>query len=108
MTGWPPVSIYLWALLHSPHASLTCVSIMANKFQRSKGPSERVLSTLNVAIDDLGLAKEAASATPTKAAFGTAAITRLTSNKHCNRGDIIPVRVRRSGQTSGGVASVVP
>ena len=46
---------------------------MTDKLQRPKG-QDRALSTLNVAIDTLNLAKEVASITPAKAAFGSVAI----------------------------------
>ena len=46
---------------------------MTDKHQRPKG-QDGVLSTLNVAIDGLNLAKEVASITPAKAAFGSVAI----------------------------------
>ena len=46
---------------------------MADKSQQPKG-RDGVLSTLNLAIDGLNLAKEVSSVTPAKAAFGTVAI----------------------------------
>ena len=46
---------------------------MTDKSQQPKG-RDGVLSTLNSAIDGLNLAKEIASVTPAKAAFGTVAI----------------------------------
>jgi len=46
---------------------------MAAKSQRPKG-RDSALSSLNVAIDFLNLAKEASSITPAKAAFGTVSI----------------------------------
>ena len=53
---------------------LPCTSTMTDKSKRPKGPGDGVLSTLNLAIDGLNLAKEVASVTPAKAAFGTVAI----------------------------------
>ena len=47
---------------------------MTDRSERPKGPGDGVLSTLNLAIDGLNLAKEVASVTPAKAAFGTVAI----------------------------------
>ena len=47
---------------------------MTDKFQQPTGPGDGVLSTLNMAIDGLNLAKEVASVTPAKAVFGTVAI----------------------------------
>ena len=47
---------------------------MTDKSQRPKGRRDGVLSTLNLAIDGLNLAKEVASVAPAKAAFGTVAI----------------------------------
>jgi hypothetical protein len=46
---------------------------MADKSQRPKG-RDGVLSSLNVAIDGLNLAKELSSITPAKAVFGSVAI----------------------------------
>ena len=46
---------------------------MATKFQRPKG-QDGVLSTLNLTIDALSLAKEISSVTPAKAAFGSVSI----------------------------------
>ena len=46
---------------------------MTDKYQQPKG-QDGVLSTLNLAIDGLNLAKEVASVTPAKAAFGAVAI----------------------------------
>ena len=46
---------------------------MTDKSQQPKG-RDGVLSTLNLAIDGLNLAKEVSSVTPAKAAFGTVAI----------------------------------
>ena len=46
---------------------------MTDKSQQPEG-QDGVLSTLNVAIDTLNLAKEVASITPAKAAFGSVAI----------------------------------
>ena len=46
---------------------------MTDKSQRPKG-RDGVLSTLNVAIDGLNLAKEVARVTPAKAAFGVVVI----------------------------------
>ena len=46
---------------------------MTDKSQQSNG-RDGVLSTLNLAIDGLNLAKEVSSITPVKAAFGTVAI----------------------------------
>ena len=47
---------------------------MTDKSQPTKGPGDGVLSTLNIAIDGLNLAKEVASISPAKAVFGTVAI----------------------------------
>ena len=47
---------------------------MTDKSQRPKDPGDGVLSTLDLAIDGLNLAKEVASITPAKAAFGAVAI----------------------------------
>ena len=48
---------------------------MTDKSQRPKGPvGDGALSTLDLAIDGLNLAKEVASITPAKAAFGAVAI----------------------------------
>ena len=47
---------------------------MTDKSQRPKGRRDGVLSTLNLAIDGLNLAKEVVSVAPAKAAFGTVAI----------------------------------
>ena len=46
---------------------------MAENSQRPKG-RDGVLSSLNVAIEGLNLAKEVSSATPAKAVFGSVAI----------------------------------
>ena len=46
---------------------------MADKSQQPKG-RDGVLSSLNMAIDALNLAKEASSATPAKAIIGSVAI----------------------------------
>ena len=46
---------------------------MTDKSQPPEG-QDGVLSTLNVAIDGLNLAKEVANITPAKAAFGSVAI----------------------------------
>ena len=46
---------------------------MADKSQRPNG-RDGVVSSLNVAIDGLNLAKELSSITPAKAVFGSAAI----------------------------------
>ena len=46
---------------------------MATKSQRPKG-QDGVLSTLNLAIDALSLAKEISSVTPAKAVFGSVSI----------------------------------
>ena len=46
---------------------------MTDKSQQPKG-RDGVLSTLNLAIDGLNLAKEVSSVTPAKAAFGTVVI----------------------------------
>ena len=46
---------------------------MTDKSQQPKG-RDGVLSALNVAIDSLNLAKEVASVTPAKAAFGSVVI----------------------------------
>ena len=46
---------------------------MTNNSQRPKG-RDGILSALNMAIDTLNLAKEVASVTPAKAAFGSVAI----------------------------------
>ena len=56
-------------------------SAMATKPQRSKG-RDGTLSSLNVAIEALNLAKEAASFTPAKAAFGSVSIL-LTMIRVC-------------------------
>ena len=47
---------------------------MTEKSQQLKGSRDGVLSTLDLAIDGLNLAKEVASVTPAKAAFGTVAV----------------------------------
>ena len=47
---------------------------MTDKSQQLKEKDGPVLSTLNVAIDALNLAKEISSATPAKAVFGSVAI----------------------------------
>ena len=61
---------------------------MADNSQQPKGPGDGVLSTLNLAIDGLNLAKEVASVTPAKAAFGTVAILltmiRVITFPSCN------------------------
>ena len=64
---------------------------MTDKSQRPKGPGDGVLSTLNLAIDGLNLAKEAASVTPAKAAFGTVAIllTMIRVNSVLSRDEIL-------------------
>ena len=54
-------------------SSLPCASTMTDKSQHPRG-REGVLSTLNLAIDGLNLAKEVSSVTPAKVAFGTVAI----------------------------------
>ena len=46
---------------------------MATKTQRPKG-RDGALSSLNIAIDGLNLAKEVSSITPAKAVFGSVAI----------------------------------
>ena len=46
---------------------------MATKSQRPKG-QDGVLSTLNLAIDTLSLAKEISSVTPAKAVFGSVSV----------------------------------
>ena len=60
---------------------------MTDKSQQPKG-QDGVLSTLNLAIDGLNLAKEVSSVTPAKAAFGTVAILlamiRVSSLLSCN------------------------
>jgi len=52
---------------------LPCISTMIAKFQRPKG-QDGVLSSLNMAIDVLNLAKEVSSITQTKAVFGSVSI----------------------------------
>ena len=47
---------------------------MTDKSQRSKGPGDGVLSTLNIAIEGLNIAKDVMDIAPAKAAFGTVAI----------------------------------
>ena len=54
---------------------------MATKTQQPKG-RDGVLSSLNMAIDALNLAKELSSITPAKAAFGSVSIL-LTMVKVC-------------------------
>ena len=52
---------------------LNCISTMTDKSQQPKG-QDGALSTLNVAIDGLNLAKEVVSITPAKAVIGSVAI----------------------------------
>ena len=47
---------------------------MTDKSQRPKGPGDGVLSTLNIAIEGLNIAKDVMGIAPAKAAFGTVAI----------------------------------
>ena len=47
---------------------------MADNSQQPEGNGDTVLSSLNMAIDGLNLAKEVLSATPAKAAFGSVAV----------------------------------
>jgi len=54
-------------------SQLPCILTMEAKSQRPKG-RDSALSSLNVAIDTLNLAKEISSITPAKAAFGTVSI----------------------------------
>ena len=56
-----------------PFPQLHCVSAMADNSQQPKG-QDGLLSSLNVAIDGLNLAKEISSVTPAKAVFGSVAI----------------------------------
>ena len=51
---------------------------MTDEYQPPKGSVDGVLSALNLAIDDLNLAKEVASVTPARAAFGTVAVLVTT------------------------------
>ena len=61
---------------------------MTGKSQQPKS-QDGVLSTLNLAIDGLNLAKEVASVTPAKAAFGAVAILlimiRVSPLLSCNK-----------------------
>jgi hypothetical protein len=50
---------------------------MTDKLQRPKGQDD-ALSSLNVAIDALNLAKEASTITPAKAAFGSTSVLLTT------------------------------
>ena len=47
---------------------------MTDKSQQLKGPGDGVLSTPNIAIDGLNIAKDVMNITPAKAAFGTVAV----------------------------------
>ena len=75
--GWASIVIRVRTFPHSLHASpspvTTCISTMTDKSQQPKG-RDRVISTLNMSIESLNLAKEAARVTPVKAAFGSVAI----------------------------------
>ena len=59
---------------------------MATKTQRPEG-QDGVLSSLNVAIDGLNLAKELSSITPAKAVFGSVSVLLTMIKVHFLFGD---------------------
>ena len=77
---------------------------MTDKSQQPKG-LDGALSTLNVAIDGLNLAKEVVSITPAKAIFGSVAILlamiRVNSLLFCDEGFQVHTSPGHDGQRSG-------
>jgi len=76
--GRPPLLgspfFFLASALHRfPFAIIIIPLVMATKSQQPKG-RDGTLSSLNVAIEALNLAKEASSITPAKAVFGSVSI----------------------------------
>jgi len=65
---------FLTASRRIAFSQLLRVSTMAAKSQRPKKGRDRILSTLNVAIDGLNLAKEFTSGTPAPAVCGTVSV----------------------------------
>ena len=72
---------------------------------QQQGDQDGVLSTLNVAIDGLSIAKEIASVTPAKAVFGSVAVLltmiRVSRLLSCNQIFQIHTSPGHDGQRSG-------
>ena len=77
---------------------------MTDKSQQQKD-QDGVISTLNVAIDGLNIAKEIASVTPAKAVFGSVAVllTMIRVSRLLSCGKILKIHTSpgHDGQRSG-------
>ena len=77
MTEWTPIHIRVWTLatacLQHHLSQLPRLSTMDADLRRQKR-RDNAISSLNVAIETVNLAKEVASITPAKAVFGSVSV----------------------------------